>query len=85
MELIMPSLTIKGLPVDLLQGLRDAASRSHRSLNAEVLVRLQRSVRPTVVDPDRFLEDLAALHATLPPGRPLSRAAIDRAKRSGRP
>jgi plasmid stability protein len=81
----MPSVTIKGLPVDLLHGLRDAAARNHRSLNAEVLLRLQRSIRPTAVDPERFLEDLAALHATLPPGRPLTRAAIDRAKRSGRP
>jgi hypothetical protein len=35
------SLTIRGLPEPLLKGLRAAAKRNRRSLNAEVLVRLE--------------------------------------------
>ena len=35
------TLTIRGLPEPLLKALRSAAKRNRRSLNAEVLVRLE--------------------------------------------
>jgi plasmid stability protein len=43
------TLTIRGLPEPLLKVLRSAAKRSRRSLNAEVLVRLE--VGAAAVDP----------------------------------
>jgi hypothetical protein len=45
------TLTIRGLPEPLLKTLRSAAKRSRRSLNAEVLVRLEAGARtePTAV------------------------------------
>jgi len=40
------TLTIRGLPEPLLKTLRSAAKRSRRSLNAEVLVRLEAGAVP---------------------------------------
>jgi plasmid stability protein len=42
------TLTIRGLPEPLLKTLRSAAKRSRRSLNAEVLVRLEAGVGSAV-------------------------------------
>ena len=39
----MPALTLKSLPQNLLESLRAAADGAHRSLNKEVIHRLERS------------------------------------------
>ena len=39
----MTALTLKSLPEDLLESLRAAAEAAHRSLNKEVIYRLERS------------------------------------------
>jgi plasmid stability protein len=49
------SLTVRGLPEPLLKALRAAAKRNRRSLNAEVLVRLEAGVAS--VDLDRRAGD----------------------------
>ncbi len=83
MELLMPSLTLKGIPDEVYRRLRDDAKRNHRSLNSEILIRLERSTAPAVVDVHEWLGRLDAFRRSLP-GRPLSRTATDRAKRTGR-
>ena len=45
------TLTIRGLPEPLLKTLRSAAKRSRRSLNAEVLVRLEAGAAAIAVEP----------------------------------
>jgi hypothetical protein len=45
------TLTIRGLPGPLLKVLRSAAKRSRRSLNAEVLVRLEAGAAPAASAP----------------------------------
>lgn len=66
----MASLTVKGVPEELLARLREAAVAQRRSLNGEVLVRLERSLaerpRPSV---DELLRrvDAARAHVTGPP------------------
>lgn len=40
----MPALTIKGIPEELLDALRRSAEANRRSLNAEVIHRLEKSV-----------------------------------------
>lgn len=84
MELSMPSLTVKNIPDAVYRRLRDDAARNQRSLNSEILVRLERSTAPSVVDPDEFIAAIAAFQQGLP-GKPLSRAATDKAKKAGRP
>ena len=40
----MSALTLKSIPPELLQRLRDRAARDHRSLNREVLVLLEQAL-----------------------------------------
>lgn len=51
----MPALTIKGIPDELLERLRRSAEANRRSLNAEVIHRLDRAVADAVGDPETFL------------------------------
>lgn len=51
----MPALTIKGIPDELLERLRRSAQANRRSLNAEVIHRLDRAVADPVADPEGFL------------------------------
>jgi len=57
----MASLTIKGISDELLERLRLSAERNRRSLNSEVLQLLERSVGPTVLDPEMFLARIGRL------------------------
>lgn len=79
----MPALTIKGLPEELLDRLREAAEANRRSLNREVIDRLERSVGSGPIDPDALLARADAVRERLAL-RPLRDAAISRAKRAGR-
>jgi plasmid stability protein len=57
----MPALTLKNIPEELLQRLRDSAHRNRRSLNSEVLERLDAALPPPPEDPEVTLARLAAL------------------------
>jgi len=46
----MPSLTIKNVPEDLYLQLKETASRHRRSMNSEIIVLLERSLKH--VQPD---------------------------------
>lgn len=80
----MPSLTIKVIPEKLLEQLRKSASVHRRSLNSEVLIRLERSLGSTRIDPDVFLARVSALQqrTDLPP---LTDDILERAINEGRP
>ncbi len=80
----MPSLTIKGIPDDLLQRLRQSAEEHRRSLNSEVLHRLERSVGTASVDPEAFLARVRRLQerTKLPA---LTDELLEQARREGRP
>ena len=52
----MPDLALRGLPDHLHQELKSAAVRNHRSLNGEILARLEASVGSEPVDPRALLE-----------------------------
>jgi antitoxin FitA len=81
----MASLTIKGIPDDLLERLREVAAENRRSLNSEVIYRLERSVEPTrAVDPEVFLARVRALNAQAPVP-PLTDEFLQRAIDEGRP
>lgn len=65
----MASLTIKGIPDDLLDRLRKRAEQHRRSLNGEVLHLLERSTGATSIDPDAVLARVRSLQerTRLPP------------------
>jgi len=56
----MPALTLKNIPDELLQRLRDSALRNRRSLNSELLARLDVALPPPPEDPEVTLALLAA-------------------------
>lgn len=57
----MPSLTIKNLPAGLYERLKVAAERGHRSLNSEVIHRLEQSVGRAPVDAEALLARVRAV------------------------
>jgi antitoxin FitA len=81
----MPSLTIKNLPATVYERLKEDAARHRRSLNSEVIARLEQAVLTTPVDPDAFLSGLAALRQRLGLRTPLTEVLLDEARREGRP
>ena len=79
----MASLTLKGIPDDLLERLRRVAETNRRSLNREVIERLERSLEARRLDPESQLARADALRGRLGL-KPMDDAAIRRAKRAGR-
>jgi plasmid stability protein len=79
----MPAnLTLKGVPDEVVERLKTSAQVNHRSLNSEIIARLEAQVLPR----RSAAEQLAAIRATR---ERLTRItfdhdAIDRAKRQGR-
>jgi len=57
----MPSLTIKSLPDPLHEALRRAAERNHRSLNSEVIHRLESSLTLRPAAPDELIDQARVL------------------------
>ena len=55
-EVNMPDLALRGIPEDVHRGLQAAANRNHRSLNGEILARLEASVRSEPLDIQALLE-----------------------------
>ena len=56
----MPALTLKNIPEELLQRLRDSAHRNRRSITSEVLARLDVALPPPPEEPEVTLARLAA-------------------------
>lgn len=80
----MPSLTIKGIPDDLLHSLRRIAETNRRSINSEVLLRLERSIGRAPTDPEEFLSRIRARRERLQVP-PLTQEFLTTARAEGRP
>ncbi|HSU14659.1 FitA-like ribbon-helix-helix domain-containing protein [Longimicrobium sp.] len=80
----MATLTLKGVPDELLERLRVRAQMHRRSLNSEALVALEKSLGPARIDPEAFLarirRDREEMHGT-----PLTPEMIEKAIAEGRP
>lgn len=80
----MPALTIKNIPTDLYNELKLVASKHHRSINSEVIVRLERTLFPQKISSDDFLSDIQKLRASIP-NNVISVEDIDKAIEEDRP
>lgn len=79
----MTTITLKNIPDDLHQRLKESATRHHRSLNREIIARLEAQLMPAAQDVEGKLAELRLLRQ-----RQLVYAApeeIDALKREGRP
>ena len=65
----MPTLTVKNIPDELYDRLRQSAAEHRRSINSEILVCLERALLSERLDPRTQLARLDALRAraALPP------------------
>ena len=77
----MLTLTLKNIPEDLHGLLKESAERNRRSLNSEILVRLESDFAAPAVDPDAHAKELKAFAARLPR---VQHARVARYKRQGR-
>jgi plasmid stability protein len=77
----MPSLTIKGLPEELHERLKERADQNRRSMNDEVIVILERALLPSRRGAEEAIARAEALNREL--GRTFP-DIVNEAKREGR-
>ena len=80
----MPTLTLKNIPDGLHARLKASAERNRRSLNSEILVRLEKDIKDisqSLLDPVVHAETLRAFAARLPR---VAHQHVTRYKRQGR-
>ena len=78
----MASLTLKDIPKQLHEQLRDRAVRHRRSLSQEALACLEQAVTVEQIDPDALLAKARRLRARL---QPVSQQDLDGWRSHGRP
>ena len=62
----MLNLTLKNVPKDLHAQLKESAEKNRRSLNSEILTRLETQFSAPVVDREKLARELKALTERLP-------------------
>ena len=80
----MPTITPKNIPDELYERLKESAADHRRSLNSEVIVRLEQALLSVRIDPDAFLAraDARRERLALPP---LNDRRLKAIKIAGRP
>jgi len=77
----MLTLTLKNIPEDLHAMLKESAERNRRSLNSEILARLERGHAAPTIDPGAHAKELKAFTARLPK---VEHVRVGRYKHQGR-
>ncbi len=77
----MLTLTLKNIPKELHAQLKESAEKHRRSLNSEILVRLESDFAAPAVDAETLARTLKAFTARLPR---VEHARVTRYKRQGR-
>jgi len=80
----MASVTIKNIPDELYEQLKESANAHHRSINSELIVCLERVLMPAKVSAEERLETAKELRARVNAKR-IDVSELDAAKRAGRP
>lgn len=80
----MPTnLTLKGVPDEVYERLKESATVNHRSLNSEIIARLQAQVLPRRVSAEEHLAAIRAVRGRLARAK-FDHGEVDRFKREGR-
>ncbi len=83
-EVTMPAnLTLKGVPDEVYERLKEAATVNHRSLNSEIIAVLESQVLPRRVSAQEHLAAIRAARARLKRAD-FDHTSLDRIKREGR-
>lgn len=80
----MPAITLKNIPDELYVQIKKSASLNYRSINGEILYRLNNSLGRKPIDPEYLLQKIAKLQKrlTIPS---LTNEILAQAKTEGRP
>jgi hypothetical protein len=79
----MASVTIKGIPDHLYRLIKRSASEHRRSINNEIIFRLERSLKAKPMDPKAFLARVDSLRNRLKLV-PVTEEMLKKAKEAGR-
>jgi plasmid stability protein len=79
----MATLTLKNIPDELYNQLRRSAVEARRSLNSEILFRLEAGLRSRRIDPQELLAQARAVRRTV--GHPVTEEELRRLRSEGRP
>jgi plasmid stability protein len=80
----MATITVKNIPDDLYEKLKQRAKAHHRSVNREIIVCVQEALESCRVDPESFLARVEALHRQIQ-APSLTDKMLRRARVEGRP
>ena len=78
------TITVKGIPDELYRRLKAAAEANRRSINSEIITRIEQSLTSQRVPAGEVLERVRRLHASFG-GRIVKLGELDDARREGRP
>ncbi len=79
----MPTITVKNIPEDVYERLKEQAKRNRRSINSEIITLMERAVMSYRIDPEEILESARAIRESL--NFVATEEEINRAKNEGRP
>jgi plasmid stability protein len=80
----LPTITIKNIPDDLYEDLKQTATLHRRSINSEVIYCIEQTVRSRQIDPHEYLHRVENLRRRIKVP-PLTDALLRQAKAEGRP
>lgn len=80
----MATLTVKDIPDDLYESLKQLATANHRDIKHEIIACIEQGVRGRRIDPELVLERARKLREEIG-GLPITDAELTKAKRAGRP
>jgi plasmid stability protein len=79
----MATITVKNIPDDVYERLKQSARANRRSINSEIIVCIERAVSPHVIDPDEMIARARLLREKTTRYR-ISDEAFNAAKVAGR-
>jgi hypothetical protein len=80
----MPTVTVKNIPADLYEKLKQSAQLNRRSINSEIVICIERAIRTKPIDPDAVLATARRLREKTM-AHPISDHELAEAKAAGRP
>jgi plasmid stability protein len=83
-EIPVRAITVKNIPDELYERLKEAAESHHRSINSELIYTLQNALMPQQIDKEHFLANARRLRESIDM-EPVTQEELDRFKNEGRP
>ena len=80
----MATITVKNIPDELYARLKAAAESNRRSINGEIIRRIEKSLTPRKAPTGQLLARIGRLHDSFE-GRTLTLEQIEEARHEGRP